>query len=81
MKLSDCPTEQLGSVVAVSDRDPALGRRLGELGLRVGARVTLLRRTSGGGAIVAIGDDRLALARVVLRAVEVEVPDPARSGA
>lgn len=65
--------------MAVSQRDPALRRRLGELGVRVGAHVTVSRRTAGGGAIVAIGDDRLALARVVLRDVEVDLREQVRA--
>lgn len=49
----------------------AVTRRLAELGIRVGATLTLLSRTSGGGAILAIGDDRIAVSREILRSVQV----------
>lgn len=50
---------------------PGVRRRLAELGLRAGARVTVLRRTSGGGAILAVGDSRVAVSRTVLSTIEV----------
>lgn len=58
----------------VADPDPARVRRLAELGLRPGVRVRVLRRTAGGGRIVAIGDDRVAVARSVLASIDV-LPD------
>ncbi|GAB77412.1 Fe2+ transport system protein FeoA [Austwickia chelonae] len=36
-------------------------RRLSELGLRPGARLTVLRRTAGGGRIVSVDGSRIAL--------------------
>ena len=70
MTLDDAP---LGSVAVVvrADVEASLGRRLAEMGLRVGERVTPLHRTSGGGRVLAVGDTRLALARSVLRRIEV----------
>src|SRR5438094_156278 len=41
--------------------EPLRRRRLAELGLRAGAEVVVLRRTSGGGRIVAVEDSRIAL--------------------
>ncbi|MGV1003839.1 MAG: FeoA family protein [Candidatus Nanopelagicales bacterium] len=73
MNLSNCPLARHIRVTAVSEADSALRRRLGELGLRTGAQVRVQRRTSGGGVIVAIGDDRLALARPVQRQIQVEL--------
>lgn len=55
---------------------PATSRRMAQLGIRTGASVSLLGRTSGGGAIVAIGDDRLALSRDVLRGIQVQTGGP-----
>jgi ferrous iron transport protein A len=54
----------------------AVARRLAELGIRPGATLRVLSRTSGGGAIIAIGDDRIAVSRQILAAIEVgaEVP-------
>jgi ferrous iron transport protein A len=56
--------------------DPRVSLRLAELGVRPGARLRILSRTSGGGAILAIGDDRLAVSRRILASIEVsdEVP-------
>jgi ferrous iron transport protein A len=50
---------------------PALTRRLAEMGLRSGASLRILSRTSGGGAILAIGDDRIAVSAVILQSVTV----------
>jgi Fe2+ transport system protein FeoA len=55
---------------------PAVARRLAELGIRPGAALRIQSRTSGGGAILAIGDDRIAVSRQILASIEVgsEVP-------
>lgn len=71
MDMSQAPIGHDLAVVWVDTGRPSLDRRLQELGLRPGAPVSLLRRTSGRAAIVAIGDDRLALSRTLLRAVTV----------
>lgn len=61
--------------VAGSRRSGALERRLAELGIRPGAVLRIQSRTSGGGAILAIGDDRIAVSRKILAGIEVaEVP-------
>lgn len=49
-------------------------RRQAEMGIRSGALLRVLTRTSGGGAILAIGDDRLAVSRSILRSVTVAEP-------
>jgi ferrous iron transport protein A len=53
-----------------------LSRRLAELGIRPGAVLRIQSRTSGGGAILAIGDDRIAVSHQILASIEVatEVP-------
>jgi ferrous iron transport protein A len=68
--LDDAP---LGEPARVSSTDvhPALARRLAELGIRAGQDVTPVHRTAGGGRVLAVGDTRLALARAVLRRIEV----------
>ncbi len=60
------------TVVSASATSPRVSRRLAELGIRPGVVLTLQTRTSGRGAIVAIGDDRLAVARIILTGVQVE---------
>lgn len=71
----------LGAFVGLDD---ARVRRLAELGLRPGVRVRVRRRTAGGGRIVGAGDDRVALARSVLRcigvATEPAATEPAATG-
>jgi Fe2+ transport system protein FeoA len=52
--------------------EPALGRRLAELGIRRGQQVMPLHRTAGGGRLVAVGDTRIALACSFLAGIEVE---------
>jgi|APIni6443716594_1056825.scaffolds.fasta_scaffold1583723_1 Fe2+ transport system protein FeoA len=56
---------------------PRVSLRLAELGVRPGARLRILSRTSGGGAILAIGDDRLAVSRQILASIEVSEDVPA----
>jgi Fe2+ transport system protein FeoA len=46
-------------------------RRLAELGIRPGAALRIQSRTSGGGAILAIGDDRIAVSHQILASIEV----------
>lgn len=73
MTLDQAPT---GVPVHVTraDLEPALARRLAELGVRDGRTITPLHRTSGGGRVVAVDDTRVALARTVLRRIEVAAP-------
>jgi ferrous iron transport protein A len=59
-------------VVAAGNPNPAVTRRLAELGLRPGVRLAVQSRTSGGGAVLAIGDDRIAVARSILTGVQVQ---------
>ncbi|MBI1376836.1 MAG: ferrous iron transport protein A [Frankiales bacterium] len=77
--LDDAPAG-VAVLVTGSGADPALARRLAELGVRPGAVVVPLGRTAGGARVVAVDDARLALARRVLRRVGVE-PVPHAGGA
>lgn len=48
-------------------------RRLAELGLRPGADVAVMRRTAGGGRLLAIGHARMAVDAGTLRSLSVEI--------
>jgi Fe2+ transport system protein FeoA len=85
MILDDARTRQPLTVLGPSGPDGrtgpevstrAVARRLAELGIRPGAALRIQSRTSGGGAILAIGDDRIAVSREILAGIEVgpEVP-------
>lgn len=64
--------------VAASGASGAVARRLAELGIRPGATLRILSRTSGGGAIISIGDDRIAVSRQILAGIEVSPEVPSR---
>lgn len=72
MTLDQAPTGVLLTVVAASANSAAVNRRLAELGIRIGVLLTVASRTSGGGAIVAIIDDRLAVSRAILTGIQVD---------
>ncbi len=55
-----------------ADGDPAFRRRLAALGLRRGARVSVVHGTIGGGRIVSVAGARIALGREVLACLYVE---------
>ncbi len=64
----------LGRRLLLQDASSAAAvRRLTALGLRRGAEVTLLHRTSGGGRVAVVGGTRIALGPGVLKQVQVEV--------
>jgi Fe2+ transport system protein FeoA len=71
MTLDEAPLGLPVTVEASAASTAAVTRRLAELGIRTGAVLQLLTRTSGHGAIVAIGDDRLAVSHEILRGVRV----------
>jgi Fe2+ transport system protein FeoA len=56
---------------------PARARRLAELGLRAGQRVRVLHHTAGGGRLLGIGADRIAVDKDTLRALPVADEPPA----
>ena len=77
----DTGADTASGAVAASGAVPASGavaRRLAELGIRPGATLRILSRTSGGGAIISIGDDRIAVSRQILAGIEVAPEVPAR---
>lgn len=51
--------------------EPALRSRLSTLGLRCGARVEAVQKTTGGGRIIAVADSRIAMDRSVLNTLQV----------
>ena len=72
--LADAPVGAvvtLGAVVLA----PRWARRMAELGIRPGARVRLVTRTSGGAAVLAIADDRIAIDRDTLRQLTLDEVD------
>jgi ferrous iron transport protein A len=58
--LADTPVGGRATVVA-STADPALTRRLAELGIRPGAPLTVVQRTAGGGRVIDTGSARYAV--------------------
>ncbi|MGB7979237.1 MAG: FeoA family protein [Candidatus Nanopelagicales bacterium] len=72
MTLDQAPTGVPLTVVAAAPTSAAVTRRLAELGIRIGVVLTVASRTSGGGAIVAIVDDRLAVSRSILTGIHVD---------
>lgn len=63
-------------VVAAAQLSAPRTRRLAELGLRPGATVHVLRRTAGGGRILALQQARIAVDRWVLRRLAVAPAPP-----
>ena len=49
------------ATVSTVNAEPTLCRRLAEMGVRPGAHIRVLHRTSGGGRVIAVGGARLAL--------------------
>lgn len=67
--LLDAP--QGTAVVVALDLAEGPAGRLRELGVRVGATVEVLRRTSGGGLVVGVAGSRVALDRASARSIRV----------
>lgn len=81
LDLRQCPVGENGVVTCVL-RDQCTAatiRRLAELGIRRGARVTAGQRTPGGGRVVGVADSWLALDADLLEALHVEAREPARA--
>ena len=51
---------------------PEVCRRLAALGLRLGAHLSVLHATAGGGRVVVVAGSRIALGRSVLRQLYAE---------
>lgn len=69
--LADTPVGTRATVVS-STADPALVRRLAELGLRPGALLTVVQRTAGGGRVVDTGSARYAIDNRTLHHIGVK---------
>ncbi len=68
--LIDVPVGARAVIGAHTSGAPA-SRRLRELGLRPGACVTVVQKTSGGGRVVRVGNTRYALGAPALRSIAV----------
>ncbi|WP_273367930.1 FeoA family protein [Corynebacterium massiliense] len=64
-------TVTLGEKCISGQCDSALAVRLGELGIRPGASVTMGHRVAGGARLVTVGTCRYAIDKRTLRAIEV----------
>lgn len=62
------------TLVAVDSPEP-VRRRMAEMGLRVGARVTVIQRTAGGGRLLGVAGSRIAVDRGTARAMAVSLPE------
>lgn len=71
MTLNQVPVGSNARLAATASH-PA-SRRLAELGLRPGAEVQVMRRTSGGGRLLGVGHSRMAVDRATLRSLDVEL--------
>ncbi len=73
MNLASLPPGSAASLtgLTVPRHHATAERRLRELGLRPGARVTVLQRTAFGGRVVLLGQRRIALDAATVRCVEV----------
>lgn len=56
-------------------------RRLAQLGLRPGAEVRVVMRTSGGGRVVAVAGSRVALDHATAQRLRVTIPEDIRATA
>lgn len=68
--VTDAPLGAALTVIAVAADARAL-RRLAELGVRPGVKVSVLRRTAGGGRIVSVAGSRVALDATTARAIQL----------
>ena len=70
--LDEAPLSTPLQLVSTSD-DANVRRRLQSQGLRCGAIFSVVRRTAGGGLVVAVAGARVALGQRLTRALRVEV--------
>lgn len=70
MTLNQVPVGSIARLVATAAHPGS--RRLAELGLRPGADVRVMRRTSGGGRLLGLGHSRMAVDLATLRSLDVE---------
>jgi ferrous iron transport protein A len=74
-RLTDVPTGGRATL-GPPTLEPTRSRRLAELGLRAGADVVVIARTSGGGRVVALAEDRIALDRDTVDRLVLAAPSP-----
>jgi ferrous iron transport protein A len=55
--------------------EPATRRRLAEMGVRPGARITVLHRSSGGGRVLAVDGARIAVDAQLAASIEAAPTD------
>lgn len=66
----------MGSVtVTAIETSDRLRRRLAEMGIRRGASIQVLRRTSGGGLVMAVNGSRIAVDAELAAAIQVDPDD------
>jgi len=73
VNLATFPTGHDAQIVGL-DTEPGLALRMSELGLRVGAVVRVVHHARGGGRVVAVGADRIALDLVACQGVRLAPP-------
>ena len=73
MKLSSCAPADLARVIGVVEGPYAT--RLASFGIRPGAQIQILGKTTGAGLIVKVEENRVAIHRSMAREIEVEVPE------
>lgn len=61
-----------GLLLTTTHPDPGVARRLASLGLRRGARVSLVQKLAGGGRIVSVNGGRIAVDAGVLAGLSAE---------
>lgn len=68
--LQDVPVGSCATITAAAT-SPVVDRRLRELGLRRGAEVTVMQKTSGGGRVVKVHGTHYALDKSALGSIRV----------
>lgn len=71
VNLRHAPEHQPLTIAALEPGSDDERRRMRHLGLREGAQIEVLRRTTGGGLIVAVAGSRVALGRNLLAQMSV----------
>ncbi|MFN8125031.1 MAG: FeoA family protein [Candidatus Nanopelagicales bacterium] len=69
--LDDLATGTCARIVGFTGLSGATQRRLRHQGIVVGAEVTVERRTSGRGRVIAVGRSRIAVSRAICQGIRV----------
>lgn len=70
---TDLASAPLHTSLTLVDAPDGYRQRLSSLGLRVGARFSLLSRTAGGGRVALVAGSRIALGSTLLPQLHVDV--------